>query len=26
VADKLGMSYYSLWSAASHNPELAPAS
>lgn len=23
VADKLGMSYYSLWSAASHNPELA---
>jgi hypothetical protein len=22
VADKLGMSYYSLWSAASHNPEL----
>lgn len=26
VADKLGMSYYSLWSAASHNPELASAS
>lgn len=26
VADKLGMSYYSLWSAASHNPALKPAS
>jgi hypothetical protein len=26
VADKLGMSYYSLWSAASHNPELKTAS
>lgn len=26
VAEKLGMSYYSLWSAASHNPELKTAS
>jgi len=26
VADKLNMSYYSLWSAASHNPELQTAS